>query len=141
MTAAANSPSIFEKLNLRDHGEILVINAPESFQAALKDLKGVRICSHLSDVKKVTFSLAFVIKQAELDKLSKAIVGKAIGDVVLWFAYPKGTSRRIKCDFNRDTGWDTIRAFGFDSVRQVAIDDDWSALRFRRNEFINTSPR
>lgn len=25
---------------------------------------------------------------------------------------------------------------GFDSVRQIAIDEDWSALRFRRAEFI-----
>jgi hypothetical protein len=25
---------------------------------------------------------------------------------------------------------------GFDTVRQVAIDDDWSALRFRRVEYI-----
>jgi hypothetical protein len=76
MTAAANPPSIFAKLNLRDHGEILVINAPESFQAALKDLKGVRICSRLSEAKKVTFSLAFASKQAELDRLSKAIVAR-----------------------------------------------------------------
>jgi len=30
---------------------------------------------------------------------------------------------------------------GFDCVRQVAIDDDWSALRFRRIEFINHRAR
>jgi hypothetical protein len=29
-----------------------------------------------------------------------------------------------------------LRESGFDSVRQIAIDEDWSALRFRRNEFI-----
>jgi len=31
-----------------------------------------------------------------------------------------------------------IRNAGFDSVRQVAIDEDWSALRFRRVEYIKT---
>jgi hypothetical protein len=41
-----------------------------------------------------------------------------------------------RCDFHRDTGFDGSRAAGFDSVRIVAIDDDWSALRFRRVESI-----
>jgi hypothetical protein len=53
----------------------------------------------------------------------------------LWFAYPKGTSKKCTCDFNRDDGWDAVRESGFDSVRQIAIDEDSSALRFRRNEF------
>jgi hypothetical protein len=32
-------------------------------------------------------------------------------------------------------------AVGFEGVRQVAIDDQWSALRFRRAEFIETMNR
>jgi hypothetical protein len=51
----------------------------------------------------------------------------------------KGTSKKYSCDFNRDDGWEVLRQAGFDSVRQVAIDDDWSALRFRRFEFIKQS--
>jgi hypothetical protein len=65
------------------------------------------------------------------------VVSKASGDALLWFAYPKGTSTKYKCDFNRDSGWDILRQSGFDTVRQVAIDEDWSALRFRRIELIN----
>ena len=61
---------------------------------------------------------------------------KTKGDAIVWFAYPKGTSRKYQCDFNRDNGWDALKALGFDTVRQVAIDADWSALRFRRVEFI-----
>jgi hypothetical protein len=58
---------------------------------------------------------------------------------VLWFAYPKGSSKKYTCEFNRDSGWKVIRSLGFDSVRQVAIDEDWSALRFRRVEYIKSS--
>jgi hypothetical protein len=29
-----------------------------------------------------------------------------------------------------------MRSLGFDALRQIAIDEDWSALRFRRVEFI-----
>jgi hypothetical protein len=52
------------------------------------------------------------------------------------FAYPKGTSKTLKSEVNRDSGWDVLRSAGFDTVRLVAIDADWSALRFRRKENI-----
>jgi len=54
------------------------------------------------------------------------------------FAYPKGTSKKYKCDFNRDTGWDKLKEAGFDTVRSIAIDEDWTGLRFRRKEFIKS---
>ena len=60
---------------------------------------------------------------------------------MLWFAYPKGTSKRYTCEFNRDAGWGVIRAAGFDSVRMVAIDEDWSALRFRRLEYVKNASK
>jgi hypothetical protein len=84
--------------------------------------------------------LAFAWQQTELDRLSKLLAAHSEGDVLLWFACPKGTSKRYTCDFNRDTGWQVIRNAGFDSVRQVAIDEDWSALRFRRVEYIKSYP-
>jgi hypothetical protein len=64
------------------------------------------------------------------------VATRAVGDATVWFAYPKGTSKKYQCDFNRDNGWDTLKAQGFDTVRAVAIDEDWTALRFRRVEFI-----
>jgi hypothetical protein len=47
----------------------------------------------------------------------------------------------MACDFNRDTGWAALGAAGFEPVRMVAIDEDWSAVRFRRADFINTLTR
>jgi hypothetical protein len=129
--------SVFTKLNLKDQKEILVIDAPDSFVSELKALKGVKVHRNLSESKQFEFALAFATQKAAVDRLSKSLAAKAEGDAVLWFAYPKGTSKRFKCDFNRDNGWEVIRAAGWDTVRQVAIDEDWSALRFRRREFIN----
>ncbi len=128
---------LWEKLNLKDQKEIVVINAPDSFAAELKALKRVRVHRRISPVKELTFVLAFVVTKSELDKLAEMVVSKASGDALLWFAYPKGASTKYKCDFNRDSGADILRKLGFDTVRQVAIDEDWSALRFRRIEFIN----
>lgn len=129
-------PTIFRKLNLKDQQEILVLNAPASFEHELAGLSSVRAIRRLEEAKTVGFALVFVTQRSELERLSQALVAKAVGDVLLWFAYPKGTSKRYACDFNRDEGWDVLRRSGFDSVRQVAIDEDWSALRFRRVEYI-----
>jgi len=129
-------PSIFEKLNLKQQREILVVNAPPSFEPELLALESVTVLRDPKKAKAIHFALAFATKQAEVDALAQLLASKAEGDALLWFAYPKGTSKRYTCEFNRDTGWSALRSAGFDTVRQVAIDEDWSALRFRRVEYI-----
>ncbi len=91
----------------------------------------------LESVAEADFWLAFVMRKSEVDKLAPQVARRAKGDAIVWFAYPKGTSKKYTCDFNRDTGWDVLKKAGFDTVRAVAIDADWTALRFRRVEFIN----
>jgi len=126
----------FEKLNLKDHQQVLVLNAPASFEPELARLHVMTIHRDLRSVQESPFTLAFVTRKSEVDALSGPIAKRAKGDAIVWFAYPKGTSKKYKCDFNRDTGWDVLKALGFETVRAVAIDRDWSALRFRRVEFI-----
>jgi hypothetical protein len=133
--------SVFAKLNCKTQREIAVFNVPSSFEPELSRLDGVKILRNPKKPTGVQFALAFATQQAELDRLSQLLAAGSEGDTVLWFAYPKGTSKRYTCEFNRDTGWHIIRAAGFDSVRQVAIDEDWSALRFRRLEYIKNSRR
>jgi hypothetical protein len=45
----------------------------------------------------------------------------------IWVAYPKGN----KADINRDTLWPIVSEFGLRPNGQVAVDEVWSALRFR----------
>jgi hypothetical protein len=45
----------------------------------------------------------------------------------VWVPYPKGN----RTDVNRDTLWPILGDYGMRPVTQVAIDDVWSALRFR----------
>ena len=127
---------VFEKLNLKDRQEMVVLNAPASFEPELARLAVMTIHRHLESVAETDFVLAFVTRKSEVDALAKQVAKKMKGDAVVWFAYPKGTSKKLKCDFNRDTGWDAVKAAGFDTVRAVAIDEDWTGLRFRRVELI-----
>jgi len=133
--------SVFGKLNLKDQKEILVLNAPASFEPALKALRGVTVLRDLKSIGPIEFSLAFVTRQKEVDTLGKAIAKKTEGDAVVWFAYPKGSSKNYKSEINRDSGWKVLGDAGFEPVRMVAIDEDFSAVRFRRVEFIKTLTR
>jgi hypothetical protein len=131
----------FAKLNLKDQKQILVLQSPESFAGELAALKGVEIIRDLRKLQEVTFSLAFVTTQAEVDALATAIARKAQADALLWFAYPKGSSKKYQSQINRDNGWNVLGGEGFEPVRMVAIDEDWSAVRFRRKTFIKVMTR
>jgi hypothetical protein len=140
MGSASKMP-IFTKLNLGAVKSVVIYDAPASFEVELARLKGVEVARDPKKLRAVKFSLAFVTQQTALDRLSKLLTAAADGDALLWFAYPKGTSKRYTCEFNRDTGWQVLLDAGFDCVRAVAVDEDWSALRFRRNEFIKPKSR
>ena len=77
----------------------------------------------------------------QVDALAPEIALKAEGDAIVWFAYPKGTSKRYKSQIDRDHGWNMLGHEGFEPVRIVAIDEDWSAKRFRRARFIKNMTR
>ena len=130
--------TLFEKLNLKAHQEIVVLQAPESFEPELAKLPVLTIHRHLESVAQIGFFLAFVTRKSEVEALAGPMASRAQGDATVWFAYPTGASKKYKCDFNRDTGWDALQAAGFDTVRAVAIDEDWTALRFRRVEYIKS---
>ena len=130
--------TLFDKLQLKGHSNMLVLNAPASFEVELSQLPVLHIQRSLEELPEITFSLAFVTKHAEVDALTKKITARAKGDAAVWFAYPKGTSKKLKCEFNRDTGWTLLNEAGFDTVRSIAIDEDWTGLRFRRKEFIKS---
>lgn len=127
---------VFEKLNFKSQREILVLAAPPSFEPQLQTLSGVTLLRDARKAKSIEFAIAFVTRRAEVDAAVKLIVPKTDGDVVLWFAYPKSTSKRHAGEINRDTGWEALKTAGFETVRLVAIDEDWSALRFRRTAYV-----
>lgn len=135
---------VLAKLNLKDQVRLVVVGAPESFEhvvAALSDRQLHRSFDDLPPGDRADWVLAFGTTLAEVDAFAAGIASRTEGDTVVWFAYPKASSKRHHCEFNRDTGWASVGSVGFEPVRQVAIDEDWSALRFRRVEFIKSLTR
>lgn len=132
---------LFKKLNYQPPTTLFVLDAPESFEPELALMNDYGIRREITKRDAVSFGLAFAVTQSALDRRSTALVNASVGDATLWIAYPKGSSKRYRCEFNRDSGWDVLADAGFEPVRMVAIDEDWSALRFRRVEFIKAMTR
>lgn len=132
---------LFTKLNLKAQQAIWVLNAPASFELELVQLDNIAVRRAVAPGDRIAFGMAFAITQAELDAASHALSAAADGDALIWIVYPKKSSKRFACEFNRDSGWTTLAGAGFETVRMVAIDDDWSALRFRRVEHVKSLTR
>lgn len=133
---------LFNKLNFKAQPSVVLIQVPETFaneKEAMSEF--TTFLDAFPPDKSATFVLSFATTLAELDAIALEFSEKTVGDVILWVAFPKGTSKRYKCTFNRDTGWDTFGALGLEPNRSVSIDEDWTALRFRRVEFIKTMTR
>ncbi len=134
--------TLFKKLNFKNHTSIVALNAPASFGVELEAMSAFSTILYNTEGEiDLTFAIAFATKQAEIDVFITEIDKKVVGDAIVWLCYPKGTSKRYQYEFNRDTGWAAVGALGYESVRAVAIDEDWSALRFRKVEFIKKMTR
>lgn len=134
--------TIFKKLNYKNQDVLYILNAPNSFEKDIQEMTSLAaIKTNLKSAKAISFFMAFVTKQKEVDDLATKINDCLADDGLLWFAYPKGTSKKYVCEFNRDNGWAILGKLGFEPVRMVAIDEDWSALRFKRATQIKTMTR
>ncbi|MCK2219431.1 hypothetical protein MF672_037385 [Actinomadura sp. ATCC 31491] len=82
---------------------------------------------HAEDLAEAGVAVVFAADAAAArDLLGRHRAGLAAPGV-LWVAYPKGN----RSDINRDTLWPIAGEYGLRPNGQVAIDEVWSALRFR----------
>ena len=74
--------------------------------------------------------LTFARNRAAMVKDLPACKAKLESGGALWIAYVKGTSAKA-ADINRDIIREYVATIGLDTVAQIAIDADWSALRLK----------
>lgn len=129
--------AVFKKLNFKNHQRVFILNAPTSFEQNVASISGeAEIRRKVEEGDTIDFVIGFATKQTEVDDIADLVGPRLNGDAVIWLCYPKGSSKKYQCDFNRDSGWTLLGKYGLEGVRQVAIDQDWSALRFRNVKYI-----
>ena len=108
----------------------MLVNAPRGYRESLGTLPtGAKLLK--SGAKGADVVQVFVANRSELEaQLTKVKDAVAPGGI-LWVTYYKGTAK-AKTDINRDTIHAYARTQGLEGVAMVSIDDDWSAMRFKR---------
>ena len=130
---------LLTKFNYKGHRRIAVINAEEKFfRAVTKELKDVITDNDIDQRCPYEFMMLFVKSVADVEQLAPVALHNLTADGILWFCYPKKTSKKFSSDLERDRGWKALNDAGFFGIRMVSIDDDWSAMRFRNIRFIKS---
>lgn len=128
---------LLEKLNYKGDSRIAIINADGNFIRSLSvDLKNVQVDIEIDPRFPYNFILIFVKSVSEVNFLTPIALHNLLADGVLWFCYPKKTSKKLSSDLDRDHGWKALNESGLQGIRMVAIDEDWSAMRFRNIRYI-----
>ncbi len=131
---------LLKKLNYKQYKRITLIDAEESFKKALSEELPDVITDYEIDPRcPYEFMIIFVRAMADVERIAPVALHNLTADGILWFCYPKKTSRRYSSGLERDKGWKALNSAGFHGVRMVSIDDDWSGLRFRNIKFIKSA--
>ncbi|NWQ40865.1 DUF3052 domain-containing protein [Bacillus sp. EB106-08-02-XG196] len=123
---------ILKKLNFKDQGQpVLVINAPKSYDDIKAAFEGE--VHQQAELEIYDFVQVFGSSNEELQSNAKKAAAYVKDDGLFWLCYPKKSSKTYKgSDCSRETVTGMLSEEGYEPVRQIAIDDDWSALRFRK---------
>lgn len=132
---------ILKKLQWKESGKaVLIVNAPKEYEEVVKAFEG-RVDKEVT-AETYSFVQVFGTTNEEVSILSKSVVPSLEEDALFWLCYPKKSSKVYKgSDCSRDTVAKVLAEEGFEPVRNIAIDEDWSALRFRKVEHIKKMVR
>ncbi|MBL7703797.1 MAG: hypothetical protein JNM14_16225 [Ferruginibacter sp.] len=125
--------SLLEKLQLQDEKNLLIQGLPSSIEKQFVKLTFSKNVTPLLKSRKIDFALVFAVSQRQLVDILKDVIPALQDDAKLWIAYPKLTSK-IASDLSRDKNWDFVSDYGFEAVRMIALDNVWSAGRFKKQD-------
>jgi hypothetical protein len=107
------------KLQIKSGQTLALVNNPREV-----DVAAPRALADTADAV-----LVFAETRAEFEQHLDILRDAAQRGALAWLAYPK--ARQLGTDLNRDLIRDLAQDSGIDQVRQVSIDDVWSALRLK----------
>src|SRR5262249_3529280 len=117
--------TLARKLLVKPGYRLAVVNPPPGYS-----LEGLPEGAQLAEGDGLDFVQLFVKDSAELERLGPPTFQRVKPDGLLWVCYPKG-GKKAGTDLHRDILWEKMSAYGLTGVSLVAVDDTWSAMRFR----------
>jgi hypothetical protein len=116
---------VAERLQVKGERRLAVVGASPALE------KTVGAARARADLARADVVLLFASDRAGLEAKLPDVLKTMQDAAILWVAYPK-LSSGLAADLSRDIIHALARKYGLDTVSQIAIDEDWSALRLRR---------
>lgn len=126
-----------KKLRLLAEHSVAVLNAPDGYLALLTP--GARVIKTELQAEPFDAVLLFVKDADELRRMGPSAIQATRANGLLWIAYPKGGKTEGATDLpatpwwvQRDVLGEITSVTGYKPVAFVAVDEVWTALRFKR---------
>ncbi|KRE66128.1 hypothetical protein [Paenibacillus sp. Soil750] len=120
---------LLKKLRYKQ-GRALVMKAPEGYALGVEE--------NSEPNGTYDFVQLFVHNAAEVETWAPKAIAHLNEDALFWITYPKQSSK-IKTDINRDSLFGLVGdSTDYRAVSNVAVDDTWSALRFRHKSKVKS---
>ncbi len=120
-----------QKLGLREGMTVILLNAPDAFEAALGELPADVMLRRETDGTGDLY-IWFVRARHELEQKLPAVIGNLNGAPV-WIAWPK-KGAAVTSDLTQQAVRETGLAAGLVDFKICAIDETWSGLKFTRRK-------
>ena len=121
--------AVARKLGMNPGMRALVITPPAGYLKLLAPRQhGLNVSSRAAGM--YPFVQVFATRLSEISRFARRLPKHAAPNALVWISYPKKTSK-IEGDLSRDVIREAMSAAGWRAVSIVAIDEVWSALRFR----------
>jgi hypothetical protein len=120
---------VARKLGMNPGMRALIIAPPPGYLKLLAPLPDALTVSSRADGM-YPFVQIFAMRLSEIRSIAQRLSKHAAPNALVWISYPKKTSR-IGGDLSRDVIREAMSGMGWRAVSIIAIDEVWSALRFR----------
>jgi hypothetical protein len=120
---------VARKLGMNPGMRALIIAPPPGYLKLLAPLPDNLTVSSRADGM-YPFVQVFATRLSEISRFAQRLSKHAAPNALVWISYPKKTSR-TDTDLSRDVIREAMSDSGWRAVSIVAINEVWSALRFR----------
>lgn len=120
---------LVRKLRVKPGHRVLIVNAPGNYTELLEPLPP-ETTFFISPEGTFDGVHLFVINSGELQRDLAWLQEHLRPDSIFWIIYPKKSSAMIS-DLEMNQSWDETKKYGLAGVAAVAINETWTALRFR----------
>jgi hypothetical protein len=130
MTARNSPRTLPDKLGIKPHTRIALLNAPRGYAVTLRPLPpGLRVTASLRGT--FPFIQCFTTSRRDLERRFPTLYRALAPDGALWISWPKKASG-VDTDVTEDVIRAVALAAGLVDIKVCAVDDVWSGLKLVR---------